>query len=181
MSAAPVLLIVGIHREELPFGAAVAARLDARRIDVLKIDEGLSGRRPRQDERFHYDTLHRELYLQLLPHVRPWHRLMIDLHTGLDPHAPCADLYSRDIDVLAARLARAPPLAPAAPRLYALQPEHTAVAPRAAAQTVIPTEVWRNPRFLYVGLEVYLPESDSMRAVDVDYARAVIDAIGGNA
>jgi len=148
---------------------------------VLKIGEGLSGRRPRQDERFRYDTLHRELYLQLLPHVQPWHHVMIDLHTGIDPHAPCADLYSRDIGVLAARLARAPPLVPSAPRLFALQPDDATEAPCAAAQTVIPTEVWRNPRFLYVGLEVYLPEADSVRAVDVDYARAVIEAVGAGA
>jgi len=177
MAGAPVLLVVGIHREELPFGAAVAAQLDARRVDVLKIGEGLSGRRPRADERFRYDTLHRALYLQLLPHVQPRHRLLVDLHTGLDPDAPCADLYSRDIAVLAARLARAPPLAPAAPRLFALQPDDATVAPCAAAQTVIPADVWRNPRFLYVGLEMYVPDGGAVRAVDVDYARAVIEAI----
>lgn len=181
MAAAPVLLVVGIHREELPFGEAVAARLDARRVDVLKIGEGLSGRRPRQDERFRYDTLHRALYLQLLPHVQPWHHLLVDLHTGQDPHAPCADLYSRDINVLAERLARAPPLAPSAPRLFALQPDDATEAPCAAAQTVIPAEVWRNPRFLYVGLEVYLPETDALRTVDIEYARAVIEAVGAGA
>lgn len=181
MAAAPVLLVVGVHREELSFGAAVAAKLDARRVDVLKISEGLSGRRPRQDERFRYDTLHRALYLQLLPHVRPWHHLLVDLHTGLDPAAPCADLYSRDIDVLAARLSRAPPLSPASPRMFGLQPQHATDPPSAAAQTVIPAEVWRNPRFLYVGLEVYLPDADSVRAVDVDYARAVIEAVGADA
>lgn len=181
MSAAPVLLVVGIHREELAFGEAVAAQLDARRVDVLKIGEGLSGRRPRQDERFRYDTLHRALYLQLLPHVQPRHRLLIDLHTGLDPDAPCADLYSRDVEELAARLARAPPLMPSAPRLFALQPEGATEAPCAAAQTVIPTEVWRNPHFLYVGLEVYLPEAGAVRAVDVDYARAIVDALVSDA
>lgn len=180
MSAAPVLLVVGIHREELAFGATVAARLDARRVDVLKIGEGLSGRRPRQDERFRYDTLHRALYLQLLPHVQPWHRLLLDLHTGLDPAAPCADLYSRDIEVLATRLWRAPPLLPAAPRLFALQPPDAAATRTAAAQTVIPAEVWRNPRFLYVGIEVYLPDADSVRDVDVDYARAVIEAVSSD-
>ncbi len=181
MSAAPVLLVVGIHREELSFGAAVASRLDARRYDILKIDEGLSGRRPRQDERFRYDTLHRALYLQLLPHVQPWHHLMVDLHTGLDPQAPCADLYSRDVDVLAQRLSRAPPLDPASPRLFALQPQDANGSRIETAQTVIPTEVWRNPRFLYVGLEVYLPDAGSIRPVDIDYARSVIEAVSAGA
>ncbi|MCD6706526.1 MAG: hypothetical protein LT080_08755 [Thiobacillus sp.] len=56
MNRPRALLVVGIHREERGFGEAVAAGLDRRLIDVLVIPEGLSGRHPRQDQRFYFDT-----------------------------------------------------------------------------------------------------------------------------
>ncbi len=176
MSGPAALLVVGIHREELAFGKAVAAGLARERVDVLTISEGLSGRRPRPDQRFHFDTLHRALYLQLLPHVRTRHRLLIDLHTGLDRQAPCADVYSRDIPRLAARLARAD--APAnPPRLISLG--QAGAGP--SAETVIPAEIWENPRFLYVGLEIYLAEPGPGRGVEQDYARGLIAALAEEA
>lgn len=166
------LLVIGIHREELAFGSAVAAGLDRQRIDVLTIDHGLSGRRPRADQRFHYDTLHRALYLQLLAHVRDHHRLVIDLHTGIDSGAPCADLFSRDIPRIAAVLARAQDLA-RRPRLIPLG----AAQEGTCAETIIPEEVWNSTRFLYVGLEIYLPETGAGRAEDLAYARALIGTL----
>jgi hypothetical protein len=166
------LLVIGIHREELAFGAAVAVGLSRDRIDVLRIAEGLSGRRPRQDQRFHYGLLHRALYLQLLPHVRDRHSLLIDLHTGLAPQAPCADLYSRDIPRLAALLARVRDL-PAQPRLIPLDPPENGP----STETVIPPEVWRNPRFLYVGLEIYLSRAGTGSAAEHAYARTLIEAL----
>lgn len=162
------LLVVGIHREELAFGAAVAAGMDRRHLDVLTITEGLSGRRPRPDQRFHYDTLHRALYLQLIPHVQKRHELVIDLHTGLDPQGPCADIYCRDT----ARLAR---LLADIPRARLIPLEQSERGPNSA--TVIPAEVWRNPHFLYVGLEIYLPEPGAGRPLDQDYARTLIEAM----
>jgi hypothetical protein len=164
------LLVIGIHREERAFGAAVASGLDG--VDLLAIPEGLSGRRPRPDQRFHYDTLHRALYLQLLPHVQEHHSLLIDLHTGLDPQAPAADLYSRDPESLARRLALAAALSPA-PRLYSLC--HDRRLP--SAETVIPWKIWGNPRFLYVGLEIYLAEPGAGRPVERAYARQLIEAL----
>lgn len=174
MTSAPALLVVGIHREELAFGDAVAARLDASCVDVLRIDEGLSGRRPRADERFRYDTLHRALYLQLLAHVQSHHRLLIDLHTGLDADGPCADLYSRDPARLSVALSDAN-LQPA-PRLYDLLGEdhRNEAAHGGQARTVIPAEVWRKPRFLYVGLESYLPAASTWSTADLDYARSIV-------
>jgi hypothetical protein len=166
------LLVVGIHREELAFGDAVAEGLPRDRIDVLRIADGLSGRRPRADQRFRFDTLHRALYLQLLPHILDRHDLVIDLHTGLDARAPCADIYSRDVARVAAMLAGAEPVRPA-PRLVPLvQADDGPV-----AATVIPPDIWRNRRFLYVGLEVYLREPGEGRAVDRAYARALIEAL----
>lgn len=166
------LLVIGIHREELAFGMAVAAGLNRERIDVLSITEGLSGRHPRPDQRFHYDTLHRALYLQLLPHVRGRHRLLIDLHTGLDHQAPCADIYSRDTPRLASLIAHAAHLS-TQPRLIPMDRAQEGL----STETVIPPEVWRNPRFLYVGLEIYLSQAGAGSDADHVYARALIEAL----
>lgn len=172
MIGATTLLVIGIHREELAFGEAVAAGLDRRRIDVLRIPEGLSGRHPRADQRFHFETLHRALYRQLPPHVQPRHRLLIDLHTGRDRDGPCADLYCRDTERLAEQLDRGTGPHPP-PRLISLI--ESDVHPGAA--TIIPAEIWRNPLFLYVGMEIYLSEAGVGRAVDLDYARTLIGAL----
>jgi len=172
MSLATTLLVIGIHREELAFGDAVAAGLDRRRFDVLRIPEGLSGRHPRPDQRFHFDTLHRALYLQLLPHIQTRHKWVIDLHTGLDPHGPSADIYCRDTLLLVESLTKANSIQPA-PRLISLLPE--AAVP--SAETVIPSEIWRNLRFLYVGVEIYLPETGAGRPGDRSYARALLNAL----
>jgi hypothetical protein len=171
-SSANTLLVIGIHREELAFGEAVAAGLDRGRFDVLSIPEGLSGRHPRADQRFHFDTLHRELYLQLLPHIQTRHTRVIDLHTGLDPHGPGADIYCRDTARLSANLAQVDDIQPA-PRLISLTPSDTTP----SAQTVIPPEVWRNPRFLYVGVEIYLADTGAGRPEDRKYACALLDAL----
>jgi hypothetical protein len=177
MIGATTLLVIGIHREELAFGEAVAAGLDRRRFDVLRIPEGLSGRHPRADQRFHFDTLHRALYRQLPPHIQTRHEQVIDLHTGLDPHGPCADLYSRDTAWLAERLAQAGGLQPA-PRLVSLLPADPESGDSAlSAETVIPPEIWRNARFLYVGVEMYLPEAGRGRQIDHDYARALLNVL----
>lgn len=170
MSGAGVLLVVGIHREELAFGQAVAAALDPRRVDTLVIPEGLTGRRPRPDQRFHSDLLHRALYLQLRDHIRPEHRLLIDLHTGLDPRAPCADLYCRDIARLAMAIAGGG--APE-PRLVPLG----RTGDGARAEATIPEEIWRHPRCLYVGMEIYLREPGAGSAAERDYGRRLIGCL----
>lgn len=167
MSAPRALLVIGIHREELAFGRAAAAALEPGGHDLLVIPEGLSGRHPRADERFHYDTLHRALYLQLLPHIGERHCLVIDLHTGLDERAPCADLYSREPARLAAILEGrlTPP-----PRCL---PLGRSEAPP-GVRTAIPPEIWNNPRFLYVGLEMYLQTPEASTAPERAYARDLL-------
>jgi len=95
------VLVIGVHREELAFGDKVAEGLDPSSADLLRIPEGLSGRRPRQDQLFYYETLHRELYHQLAAQIRGRYRLALDLHCGIDEGAPCADLISRNSDLLA--------------------------------------------------------------------------------
>lgn len=184
MAAPAVLLVIGIHREELPFGEIVAADLDRGEIEVLAIPEGLPGRRPRPDQHFRYATLHRELYLQLLPHVTGRHRLMIDLHTGVDPEGPCADVYCRDEGMracLTSALARrgGPPV-----RLVGLGPAQgspTAVDPNAErlpyAATVIPERVWNNEAFGYVGLEIYLAQPGRGQPDEWAFARDLIGLV----
>jgi len=157
MSHPATLLVIGIHREELAFGQAVAVDLDPASVQVLAIPDGLSGRHPRADQRFHWDTLHRALYLQLRPHVRRGHHLLIDLHTGIDQAAPCADLY-----------ALAPP-----PRLISLGDAVTGP----GAQTIIPEAVWNDPDCLYVGMEIYLADPGPGRPAEREYARALIAAL----
>ncbi|MGV6476875.1 hypothetical protein [Azotobacter vinelandii] len=150
------LLVIGIHREELAFGRAVARQLDPARVAVLEIPEGLSGQPPPAARRFQYETLHRALYLQLLPHVLNRHRLLIDLHSGSDPQLG-ADLICAD-PALCACLRRA---VAGAGRLAGLEVRVVPLGDEGAdlhARTIIPPQVWRNPAFRYLGLEIYLPE-----------------------
>lgn len=173
LSKAGTLLVIGIHREELAFGAAVAAGIDTGGIDVLKIPEGLPGRHPRPDERFQHDTLHRALYLQLLPHVRGRYGRLIDLHAGFDADGPSADIYCRAPECLPPRLLAAIQPAPRLVRLGA--PAEDARFPN--GKTVIPEEVWQASDFLYLGLEVYLPKVGAGSTADHWYARQVIQAL----
>lgn len=178
-AVARALLVIGIHRQELAFGQRVAQALRAAAapVDVLEIPKGLSGRRPRPDELFRYETLHKALYSQLLPHVRPAHRLVIDLHTGEDAAGPCADLFSarpalRDC----LRQALAPgwcaPGAAEAARVRVLPLGDNA---HSRARTVIPPRVWDNPRFGYLAIEVYLA-GDGPTEPAVALATALVQA-----
>lgn len=156
------LLLIGIHREELAFGSEVAETLTAGHVDLLTIPQGISGRRPRPDQHFQYATLHRALYLQLLPHVVGHYRLLIDLHTGEDSAGPSADLFCADAALrrrLEAGVAAEAGLAPCEVRVVALDGRA-----ELHARTVIPPQVWSNPAFLYVGIEIYLPAGTARRA-----------------
>ncbi|WP_341643478.1 hypothetical protein [Thauera sp. SDU_THAU2] len=173
--AAPVLVVIGIHREELAFGREVAAALAPDEAEVLEIPDGLSGRRPRPDQCFRYDLAHEALYLQLLPHMRGRHRLLIDLHVGADRDGPCADLMCGDVALaewLEAALAHGAPATGASAngvrviRLGAVDAIPT--------RTVIPERVWRNPAFLYLCMEIYLPDDGSARPQAVVLARRLI-------
>ncbi|ATE61082.1 hypothetical protein [Thauera sinica] len=176
MNPAATLLVLGIHREERDFGREVAAGLQAREVAVLEIPEGLSGRRPRPDQCFRYDTLHRALYLQLLPHILKRHRLLIDLHTGFDENGPCADFICAD--------------APLRERLLAALEQDGADAGRVRviplgppfslhARTVIPEQIWNNRAFRYLGLEIYLADEARSRAPAVALARRLVGLAAG--
>lgn len=173
--AAPVLVVIGIHREELAFGREVAAALAPDEADVLEIPDGLSGRRPRPDQCFRYDLAHEALYLQLLPHMRGRHRLLVDLHVGADRDGPCADLMCGDV-ALAERLEAA--LVHGAPATGAsangVRVIRLGAVDAIPTRTVIPERVWRNPAFLYLCMEIYLPDDGSARPQAVALARRLI-------
>lgn len=173
MAGATTLLVIGIHREELAFGAAVAAGLDRGRFDVLKIPDGLSGRHPRADQRFNFDTLRRALYLQLLPHIQTRHKWVIDLHTGLDPQGPCADIYSWDTARLVENLAQVDGIQPA-PRLISLTPSDTTP----SAETVIPPTVWEIRAF-YMSASRFICPKPAPVARSTMTMRALLSALDG--
>lgn len=170
---APALVVIGIHREELGFGRQVVDGLRAGEVDVLEIPDGLSGRRPRPDQRFRYGMVHEALYLQLLPHVRSHHRLLIDLHTGLDENGPSADLICGDA-ALGARLKAGLAREPASARIIVLG------APDAVGtHTAIPQRIWHNPSFSYLCIETYLPGDGPAQAGAVALARHLIRLAAG--
>jgi hypothetical protein len=185
MNGAPSLLVVGIHREERAFGEAVADLLDPGLADVLVIPDGLSGRRPRPDEKFAHDVLHRALYLQLLPHVLGRYVRLIDLHTGADPQGPSADLicaFPRKLSGLTPGCSPGDEAGGNAPRirLVALGDPADGAAAIALADTAIPKEIWRNPHFDYIGVEIFLPEPHTVAVDQVRFARDIVATLAGD-
>ncbi|GAB3375575.1 hypothetical protein [Azotobacter armeniacus] len=177
MDIPPTLLVIGIHREELAFGQAVAGGVDPAQVAVLEIPEGLSGQQPPAARRFQYEALHRALYLQLLPHVLNRHRLLVDLHSGFDPQLG-ADLICAD-PVLCACLRTA---VAGAERLAGTEVRVVPLGDEGAdlhARTIIPPQVWRNPAFHYLGLEIYLPETSQAWPSARELARELIAIAAG--
>jgi len=173
MTECPLLLVIGIHREELAFGCEVADRLNDLRLKVLTVPEGLSGKRPLSDQQFRYQTLHRALYLQLLPFVLGRHTVLLDLHSGSDPAGPSADLICADTawrELLATEISRRPALTAVNLRILPLGSETEFP----YAHTVIPKQIWNNPGFTYLGMEIYLPETATGRTQARDLAQHLV-------
>lgn len=182
------LLIVGIHREELPFGERVVAQLaetgGLSRIRVLTIPEGISGQHPRADQRFQYELQHRAIYRQIRE-LAVGHRLLIDLHRGEDDHS-CADVICADSRLLdcvgrrweGQRLSKA--VVGHDERVRAVQLTADDASPGGsgvAGRTVIPADVWNNSDFLFVGLEVYVPTAGVGQAEDWRFAASLVESI----
>ncbi len=182
MAMSTTLLVTGIHREELGFGDRVADLLDHERVDVLRIPEGISHARPKANELFYYRTRHREIYLQVKQQIGRGCRLLIDLHSGCSTTSPCADIYCHDNAMLACLL----------PEQAAFDQAHTvrlvkiveqqagaslSEASMPIAHTWVPRELWDNPAFTYVGLEVYLHDNDAGAPREWRFARELIDHI----
>jgi hypothetical protein len=181
---ARAVLVLGIHREELAFGEAVTAGLDPARIDLLRIPEGVSGARPTQDQAFYYRASHRELYGQILRQIRGRYDLVIDLHCGINEPGRCADLFSADASLLQCVCAAArhtPGVTPSPVRPVLLgaggPPATDAPSLPLRAVTVIPEEIWRNPAFSYLGIEVFLPAAGAGSPEDWALARGLINGV----
>jgi hypothetical protein len=191
-SAPQAVLIIGAHREELPFGERVAEGLDSR-MAVLRIPEGISGHRPRPDEVFYYETRHRELYLQLRQQIRGRYQLVIDLHRGLNEPGRCADVLCRDAALLRsvhrATLRRyGPEVASSLVRTVRMTSNTNSGEPTIEVdasdyaqgpfgKTVIPAGVWDSEEFLYVGVEIYLTCEGQGQADDWAFARWLIRTV----
>lgn len=185
--AAATVLVIGIHREELAFGDHVAALLEPAEIDVLRIPQGVPQTRPAAGRQFHYDTRHRELYLQLQQQVKGRYRLLIDLHSGLDEGGPTADVFCHQEDVLGrlgTRLREADGANHVRPLRIIARDESE---PRAGwqegavvgAYTWIPRSIWEGGMPVYVGLEIYLRDPGAGGRGDWQFAREVIELIHG--
>ena len=182
------LLLIGIHKDELEFGDRVALSLGDQ-VDVLRVEKGLNGANPTPDGLFHYSIRHAEMYHQVLQRVARKEGPVIDLHTGLNKNARCADVYChserflrcleqeiasgrhghmarsedvRLVQIVSHMTARGRP-----------RPEVSAGA-RPIVWTYIPEMVWRNPRFLYVGIEVFLPVPGAGSVEDHQFAGELI-------
>ncbi len=176
------LLVTGIHREELGFGDRVAKLLDHDRVDVLRIPEGITHSRPKAGDLFYYQTRHREIYLQVKQQIGSGYRLLIDLHSGRSSTSPCADVFCHDSAMLDCLLPDQRVFDQAhAVRLVKIVERHGPAAPVEAsmpiAHTWVPRELWDNPAFTYVGLEIYLHDSDEGAPTEWRFARELIDHI----
>jgi len=192
---APALLVVGVHREERAFGEAVAAQLPAADFDLLRIEQGLCGRRPGPDDLSAYRRRHRALYAQILDHITPAHRMVLDLHTGFDEADPCADVLCADTRLLRCveqqRISSRPNASPAPEPLRGVQlvdaepALRPAVVEGVAAESEprerwpclkpdIPQAVWCGEGFLYVGIEIYLPTTLQDTLAHARFGAAVV-------
>ena len=174
------LLVVGVHRDERAFGEAVAKRLDPARFGVLRIAEGISGMRPRPEEREAFLLRHGALYGQILDHMEPHHRLLIDLHSGIDPQGLHADVFCGDPATLLRAGAAAAGLA-APVRCVRLVADTAVDAGEEQAFPValaeIPEAIWRRDRFAYLGIEVYLAAEGAGTDAEAAFAESLIEAV----
>ncbi len=188
--SAPVLLVIGVHRDELAFGAKVAEGLDPNYFQVLRIEKGISGERPRHDQVKQFDQKHRDLYLQILQYLTPTTRLLIDLHQGLDCSKLRADVFSYNSFIPSNfnNLADVARDFKAEVYWYHLVEDtlltnlETEEFPYdLVAKTPIPLEVWKYSRVPYIGLEIYTHNNGSGSTQEQQFARHLINRLSSMA
>ena len=177
------ILVIGIHKEELAFGERVAELLDGSMISVLRIEQGLSNRKPIFDDLFYYTTRHQEIYLQLRQQVKKRYDLLIDLHSGINESGACAEIFCKHVDLLdclktvSKKCSNIRCPLPDPIRLTRIIEDSEEIDDLAEGNeemdtkirdqgypfclTVIPQTVWASKDFIYVGLEIYLPRPDA--------------------
>ncbi len=193
-----VLVVVGVHREERAFGEAVAERLPRDRFDLLRIEQGLCNRRPGPHEHDAYRARHRALYAQILEHIQPGHRVVLDLHTGLDEAGPSADVLCADPGLLRCvepgggdgsgqagsvglpvGKVRGVQLVGDEPASCGIQAAEVSTDPACSGRWPrlrpdIPRAVWCAGPHLYAGIEVYLSTAGDALDTDVAFGAAVV-------
>ncbi len=179
------LLVTGIHREELDFADRVTDLLDTQHIQILRIAQGISHARCGTKDLFYYNTRHREIYLQLRQQVKGHYRLMLDLHCGVNDSGSCADLYSRDRQVLQCIAHRSRQIGFGEKlRLVKIlrnseinEPLDKRGESIIGARTPIPEQLWNDREMIYVGLEIYLMEEGQGSSEDWLFARDLIELV----
>lgn len=183
VTAGEVVLVIGVHRDELAFGDAVAERLGIDGVQVLRIPAGIDPPRTAPGEGFRSRMAHREMYLQLRQEVGSRARLLLDLHCAFDESRRGADVFCGDtgfLDALRPRLAEAGIAADV--RLVRIAgdgdtDESPCLAPLETAHTWIPPDVWAAAPPRYVGIEIYRTAAGSGAPRDWDFANRLIVAI----
>ncbi|MEQ8602096.1 MAG: hypothetical protein RIB45_02165 [Marivibrio sp.] len=178
------ILVIGVHREELAFGDAVAAGLEGEAPEILRIPEGVPRACSAPNRRFYSETAHHEIYRQLRQETRRRASILIDLHCGRDAEGAAADLYCHDAAFLRAAGAR---LAARGlkERVRLIKIVDEADGPLEArppdldgiAHTWVPRDLWAAAPPLYVGLEIYTAGDAAALPEDAAFARAVIAAL----
>jgi len=179
-----MLLVIGVHREELAFGDLVAKGLGSCGIDLLRIPSGLSARRPRADELEQYRTNHARLYEQILSYAAPNHTLLVDLHCSLKSHTDF-DLIAADttfLDTILKAFRQTPSMAEASVRAIQMVSEtdfQSATPPsdRLYIKPDLPPSVWRSPKPIYIGIEAYLEQEGKGTRQEWEMAQDLIKTI----
>lgn len=193
------IIVIGIHREELAFGERVAELLEESGIEVLRIDQGLSGKNPIFDDLFYYTTQHQEIYLQLRQQIKKRYDLLIDLHSGINESGACADIFCKHVDLLnclktvSKKCSNIRCPLPGPIRLTRIIENSEEIDDTAEGNketdtkirvqgypvclTVIPHAVWASKDFIYVGLEIYLPRPDAGTLEDWQFAAEIVECI----
>jgi len=180
-----VLLVIGIHREELAFGDQVADLIDQAKIDLMRIPQGISHARTGTDDGFYFETRHREIYLQLHQQVKKNYRLIIDLHCGRRSNGNYAELFSSDDSFIAClneaikengwhdevRVIKIIAERPG-PVYDVLNNKE-----QPKARTWIPERVWSDSNYRYIGLEIYLVDEASGSVSEMEFAAKLIETI----
>jgi len=187
-------LVIGAHREELAFGEAVAKRLNRQRIDLLRIPVGLSGQRPGPGGLARYRQRHAELYQQIMEHVQPGQRVLIDLHTGFDERLCWADILCAEPALLRCieqESAELPAPNGAFVRGVQLVADDGSGVPsrdgrqapesRPCVKPALPESVWNAKHLIYVGIEVYLAQPSYGTPAEAGFAAAVVETVGESA
>ena len=180
-------LVIGIHKEELGFGQQVAERLSLPGVRVLQIDQGLPQRQSFSGKTYYYNAFHREIYMQIHQQVKNQVDLLIDLHTGINEQGRCADLFCRDTDMLVQfddELLGSMKGAADSQRSLRLFEITSDLAEKdtsghrfPACRTIIPSAVWKSNKYLYLGLEVYLPDVGMGEERDWNATADLVEAI----